>query len=75
MQSALLKVKNSAEEDKIKHESNLASSRSTAALFNHFQALKKSSLPATIKYNTKTAESNRDKAELFAEYFSSVYAM
>ena len=74
-QSALLNVKNSAEEDKIKYESNLASSRSTAALFKYFQALKKSSLPATIKYDTKTAESDRDKAELFAEYFSPIYAM
>ena len=68
-----LVIEDSMEQDKIHYEENLASGRSTAKLFKHFRAFRKSDLPSTLFYGTNSAHDDESKANLFAKFFGSVY--
>ena len=74
VQQLLQKVVRMAEEDKNKYESQLADSRSSTALFKYFKAFKKETLPAKLKWKENQADSDTEKAKLFADFFASTYS-
>ena len=68
-----LVIEESIEQDNIHYEENLASGRSTAKLFKHFRAFRKSDISSTLFYGTNSAHDDESKANLFAKFFDSVY--
>ena len=58
--------------DKIQFEDKLAQRRSTSNLFKYFKAFRKSKLPPKMFYNEFNADSDKDKADLFAKFSSLV---
>ena len=63
------------EQDRIDYQNNLLGSRSTHRIFKHLKHLNKSAIiPLVVELNGRSAETDQQKAELFNEFFNSVFA-
>ena len=66
-------VEAAAEADKVIFEEKLAEDRSTTALFKYFSAFRKENFPRNMTYVETSAENDLQKANLFANFFASVF--
>ena len=71
VQDLLIKSNAMAQEDKIRYESQLAATRSSANLFKYFKAFKKEKNPSKLKWGKEEAHSDAEKVRLFAGFFAS----
>ena len=63
------------EQDRIDYQNKLLGSRSTHRIFKHLKHLNKSAIiPLVVELNGRSAETDQQKAELFNEFFNSVFA-
>ena len=74
----ILSLRNEAalylDEDRVEYETKLFSGRNTGSIFEYIKSLKKDSqLPSVIRWNEVSADSNLRKANLFNDYFISVF--
>ena len=67
-------VDNALQLDRSDYEERLSNRRSQN-LFRHFRSLKSSQFPSTMYYGELKACDDAQKAELFAQYFSSVFSL
>ena len=64
-----------AERDKSEYQYKLFSSRKTNPLFKHFKSMNENAhIPEVLRFGTVEAKSMQQKANLFYEYFQSVYS-
>ena len=59
--------------DKLEYQISLADNRNTISLFKYYRSFNKSALPSKIHFNSLIAQGDSEQADLFANYFSSVY--
>ena len=59
--------------DKSDYESTIAEKRNTKLLFKYYKSFNKTTYPAVMHHGNIKVESDIDKANLFADYFSSVF--
>ena len=59
--------------DKLEYQISLADNRNTNSLFKYYRSFNKSALPSKIHFNSLIAQGDSEQADLFANYFSSVY--
>jgi hypothetical protein len=62
------------QENQITYESSLADGRNSKQIYKYLNCIRKSTpIPPTIRFGEKMADSDHTQAELFNEYFCSVY--
>ena len=74
----ILSLRNEAalylDEDRVEYETKLFSGRNTGSIFKYMKSLKKDSqLPSVIRWKEVSADNNLRKANLFNDYFISVF--
>ena len=68
-------VSKSCEEDRVHYQEKLFNTRDTGRIFKHLKCLKKTaSLPLSMQFRNESTQSVFRKAEMFNEYFHSVFA-
>ena len=68
-------VSKSCEEDRVHYQEKLFNTRDTGRTFKHLKCLKKTaSLPLSMQFRNESTQSAFRKAEMFNDYFHSVFA-
>ena len=68
-------VSKSCEEDRVHYQEKLFNTRDSGRIFKHLKCLKKTaSLPLSMQFRYESTQSAFRKAEMFNEYFHSVFA-